>query len=185
MFSASPKNAGGCQAECDRAVYNMDVQFRLLGAEALKTAQELLGFKGGIVALSGKVTDHGIPGGSGQNPPTFYHGWKSVESYIGLPHKKPNESLHHYTSANKIVAGLPAPGRFFDTFFSFFSSSTTKLFKRHAFVLNRVYLFQIHNIIFYTSITHKNQHLLYTTTYLSYSQNLVKAPLPFHDPPFI
>ena len=70
MFSASPKNAGGCQAECDRAVYNMDVQFRLLGAEALKTAQELLGFKGGIVALSGKVTDHGIPGGSGRKPPT-------------------------------------------------------------------------------------------------------------------
>lgn len=71
MFSASPKNAGGCQAECDRAVYNMDVQFRLLGAEALKTAQELLGFKGGIVALSGKVTDHGIPGGSGRKPPHF------------------------------------------------------------------------------------------------------------------
>lgn len=111
MFSASPKNAGGCQAECDRAVYNMDVQFRLLGAEALKTAQELLGFKGGIVALSGKVTDHGIPGGSGQNPPTFYHGWKSVESYIGLPHKKPNESLHHYTSANKIVGRTSSPPR--------------------------------------------------------------------------
>lgn len=28
------------EAECDRAVYNMDIQFRLLGAEALKTAQE-------------------------------------------------------------------------------------------------------------------------------------------------
>ena len=31
------------QAECDRAVYNMDIQFRLLGSDALKTAEESLG----------------------------------------------------------------------------------------------------------------------------------------------
>ena len=36
---------GSHQAECDRAVYNMDIQFRLLGSDALKTAEEPLSLK--------------------------------------------------------------------------------------------------------------------------------------------
>ena len=54
MDKVNPKQL---EAECDRAIYNMEVQFRMLGPDSLNTPKELLGGNKGFFVFFPKWSE--------------------------------------------------------------------------------------------------------------------------------